>query len=134
MTRVTGLLLAALAEGLTTNLRRALLRQQLRLAALATALLALAFLAVAWDLWLATRLGQAGAAAVTGLMLAVAALMLFLVARTLRGAWRGMLPGAATPEALAAELQRLAPPLTIIAAILGFLLARAPGREGGAGE
>jgi hypothetical protein len=128
---MAGMILAAFAEALTAAVRRAILRQQLRLAALAIALLALAFFAVAWDLWLATRLGHAGAAAVTGAMLALTALAILLVAGTLRQPWNlPSLGAAATPEALGAEFNGLAQPLTIVALILGFLLARTTPRDG----
>jgi hypothetical protein len=118
-----GMVVAAAIEGLSGALQRALLRQKLLLAAAAIALIALVYFSIAADLALVPRLGPAGAAAATGVILLVIAGILASIAGSLRSG-RARVSTLALAGALQTEMRALAKPAVIAALIAGFAFAQ----------
>jgi biotin transporter BioY len=123
------MIVAAAVDGFGVALRRAMMRLQLTLVAVAMALIGLVFVAIAGDLWLAPRLGAPGAALAVGAILFVIAGLLLLLSGAM-GSPRSAGSTSALTRAIEAELRAMAQPLAIAALIAGFLAARAPSREG----
>lgn len=124
------LILTGLIESAGTAIRRSLLRHRLLLVALGISVIAMGFLALAWDIWLMKYLGAAGAAAVTALILLVLALSLVVIAGQIGRSTSVPRPtAAALIEAVRTDLGASAQPLTLAALVAGFMVAYAISRK-----